>query len=267
MFVGLQVICFFLIINNRSIQSTAILNSANSVSANLFTAVANTKEYLSLKEENLKLAEEVARLNNQLQSSFDIIDLKAPEFISKDSLFRKKYVFHNAQVINSTTNLNKNFLTLNIGSNQGVKKDFAIINSEGIVGVVKDVSPNFCTALSVLHTEQMINCKVKKDGVFGPLVWDGKDFRYSYLTDIPTYSKVGKGDTIMTSALSSIFPEGIMVGIVEKAERKTGEAFLTLTVRLHTDFKKLNYVTVIENRLKPEQDSLENILKNPVKKK
>jgi rod shape-determining protein MreC len=256
-----------LIVNNRSVQSTAIFNSTNAVSANLFNAVASTKEYLSLKEENKKLAEEVAFLHNQLKSSYDILDMQAPQFMKNDSLFRKKYVFHNAQVINSSSNLNKNFLTLNIGSNQGVAKDYAIINSEGIVGVVKDVSPNFCTALSVLHTEQIINCKIKKDGVFGPLSWDGKDFRYAHLMEVPTYSKVMKGDTILTSSLSSIFPEGIMVGIVESVIRKPGEAFYTLTVKLHTDFKKLNYVTVIENKYKMEQDSLEKTLKNSEKKK
>jgi rod shape-determining protein MreC len=256
-----------LIMNNRSVQSTAIFNSSNAMSANLYSAVANTKEYLSLKEENRRLADEVAFLRNQLKSSYDIIGMQAPQFMKHDSLFRKKYFFKNAKVINGTTNLNKNFLTLNIGSKEGIEQDYAIINSQGVVGVVKDVSPNFCTALSVLHTEQVVNCKIKKDGVFGPLSWDGKDYRYSHMTEVPTYSKVAKGDTIVTSSLSSIFPEDIMVGIVESVIRKPGEAFYTLTVRLNTDFKKLNYVTIVGNKYKDEQDSLEQALKTPVKKK
>lgn len=267
LFVFLQVICFLLISNNRSVQSTAILNSTNAVSSNLYNAVSNSKEYLSLKDENDKLAKENATLRNLLKSSYDILDQRSPDFMKNDSLFRKKYTFRSGKVINSSSNLNKNFLTLNIGSNQGVQKDFSIINSEGIVGVVKDVSPNFCTALSVLHTEQKIICKVKKDGSYGPLSWDGKDYRYSYLTDIPTHVRLLKGDTIVTSALSDYFPENIMVGTVKEFERKQGDAFYTLKVQLSTDFKKLNHVYVVEKRHKAEQDSIENVLKKPVKPK
>lgn len=267
LFIALQVICFLLILNNRSVQSTAILNSTNAVSSNLYNAVSNSKEYLSLKEENDKLAKENSTLRNLLKSSYDILDQRAPDFIKNDSLYRKEYIFRSGKVINSTSNLNKNFLTLNIGSNQGVKKDFAIINSEGIVGVVKDVSANFCTALSILHTEQKIICKVKKDGSYGPLSWDGKDYRYSYLTDIPTHVRLVNGDTIVTSALSDYFPENMMVGIVEKFERKQGDAFYTLKVKLSTDFKKLNHVHIVEKTHKLEQDSLENLIKNPVKPK
>lgn len=267
LFIALQVLCFLLILNNRSAQSTAILNSTNAVSSNLYNAVANSKEYLSLKEENDKLAKENATLRNLLKSSYDILDQRSPEFLKNDSLFRKKYVFRAGKVINSTSNLNKNFLTLNVGSKQGVSKDFAIINSQGIVGVVKDVSANFCTALSVLHTEQKIICKVKKDGSYGPLSWDGIDYRYSYLTDIPTHVRLLNGDTIVTSALSDIFPENIMVGTVEKFERKQGDAFYTLKVKLSTDFKKLNHVYVVEKKNKDEQDTLEKLLTNPVKPK
>lgn len=266
-FLFLQVVCFLLILNNRSVQSTAILNSSNAVSANLFNAVSNTKEYLSLKEENEKLSKENVLLRSQLKSSYDILPMKSGEFISKDSIYRKKYTYFSAKVINGSTNLNKNFLTLNVGKKQGVDKDFAVINSEGIVGVVKDVSENFCTAISVLHTDQVINCKVKKDGACGPLAWDGKDFRYAYLTEIPTYVKLAKGDTIITSHLSTIFPEGIMVGTIETFERKPGDAFNTVKVKLLTDFKKLNHVTVINNKFKAEQDSLEDVTKNPPKKK
>src|ERR1700741_1453808 len=206
LFLVLEVICIFLIVRNRSYQSSALLNSANAVSGSLYTAVANGKEYLLLKDENEKLAQENAVLRNMLKSSFDIIPRNV--FIRYDTLYRKKYVYIMGKVINSTTNHRSNYLTLNIGANQGVQKDYAIVNSEGIVGVVKDVSPNFSTAISILHKDQKVICKVKKDGSYGPLSWDGADYRYATLTDIPTHVKLVPGDTIVTSALSDIFPEG-----------------------------------------------------------
>lgn len=259
LFILLEVVCIFLIMNNRSYQSTSILNSANSISANLYTAVANGKEYLLLKEENQKLAKENAMLRNQLKSAYDILPKQV--FVRYDTLYRKKYAYITGKVINSTTNRRSNYLTLNIGSDQGVEKDYAIVNSEGIVGVIKDVSANFSTAISILHKDQKVICKVKKDGSYGPLSWDGTDYRYATLTDIPTHIKLVPGDTITTSALSDIFPEGVMVGVMESFERKQGDAFYTLKVRLSCDFKKLNHVYVVKNNYKAEQDTLEQKIK------
>ncbi len=259
LFLLLEVFCFVLIIRNQGYQSTSLLNSANSVSANLYNIVNNGREYLLLKDENLKLASENAMLRNQLKSSYDVLPQKT--FVLRDTLYRKKYIYTQGKVINSTTNRRTNYLTLNIGYLQGVEKDNAIVNSDGIVGVVKDVSANFCTAISVLHKDQKVICKVKKDGSYGPMAWEGSDYRYATLTDIPTHVKLIKGDTIVTSALSDIFPEGVMVGFVEQFERKQGDAFYTLKVRLKPDFKKLNYVYVIKNDYRQEQDSLEFILK------
>ncbi|MFL5752099.1 MAG: rod shape-determining protein MreC, partial [Bacteroidia bacterium] len=111
------------------------------------------------------------------------------------------------------------------------------------------------------HKDQKVICKVKKDGSYGPLAWDGSDYRYAILTDIPTHVKLAKGDTITTSALSDIFPEGIMAGVIEEFERKQGDAYYTLKVKLSTDFKKLNHVYVIRNNYKAEQDTLEQKIK------
>lgn len=255
LFLLLEMICFILIIQSRSYQSTSLLNSANSVSGNLYSAVANGKEYLLLKDENLKLAHENMLLRNQLKSSYDILPQKV--FTINDTLYRKKYVYMQGKVINSSTNNRSNYLTLNIGSNQGVEENNAIINTDGIIGWVKNVSPNFCTAYSILHKDPKVSCKVKKDGSYGGLIWDGNDYRYATVIDIPTHVRLLKGDTIVTSALSDIFPEGVMVGFIESFERKQGDAFLTAKIKLSADFKKLNYVYVIKNEYKLEQDSIE----------
>jgi rod shape-determining protein MreC len=244
-------------LKNSGFQSSAIFNSSKSVSGNIFEMVASSEEYLNLREQNLKLAKENATLRNMVKSSFDIIPLISSEYKGKDTLIRKKFEFQLAKVINNTSNRQKNYITLNVGSNQGIKKDQAVINSEGIVGVIKDVSPNFSTAISILHRDQKIICKFKKDGSYGPLSWDGSDPAFATLTDIGLHLKVVKGDTIMTAALSDIFPEDISVGIVETFERKSGDAFYTIKVRLSTDFRKLNYVYVIENFFKNEQEELE----------
>ena len=257
LFIFLQVMCILLISKNKNFQSTHIINSSNALSAETFQAVSNTKEYLSLKEENLKLARENVGLLNIIRSrSYELIQIAS--LTKNDTLYKQKYIFTQAKVINNSSNLRSNYITLNIGAEQGITHDMAIINSEGIVGVIKDVSKNFSSALSILHKDVKVNCMLKKDGAYGPLSWEkDDDYTSATITDIPIHAKIKAGDTVVTSALSSIFPEGIMVGYVKSFERKSGDAFFTVKVNLSTNFKKLNHVYIIKNVFKEEQDSLE----------
>jgi rod shape-determining protein MreC len=179
------------------------------------------------------------------------------KYMVNDTLYRQKYTYTSCKVVNNSTNRRNNFLTLDKGSNQGIRNNMAVITSTGVVGQVKDVSENFCTVMSLLNSKTTISSKIRKDGSYGPLTWDGADFRYATLHDIPTHVRLVKGDTIVTSAYSLTFPENIMVGTVESFERKSGEYFFTVQVKLSTEFKKLSHVYIVNNILKQEQEELE----------
>jgi len=255
-FLFLQVVSFWLMVHNNGFQGSHILNSSNNAVAYVYQTTANTKEYFSLKQENEKLANENSILRNLLKSNYIITPEK--EFTKNDTIYKQQYSYVSAKVVNSSVNKRRNFLTLNVGSEQGIKQDMAVMTSEGVVGIVTNVSSNFSSAMSLLHKDVRVNCQLRKDGSYGPLVWDGSDYRFCQLTDIPTHSKINKGDTVETSELSGIFPEGIMVGTIESYERKRNESFYTAKVRLSADLKKVNHVYIIKNKFKNERDSLEN---------
>lgn len=254
-FLLLQVVCFLLMLKNNGYQGSSLFNSSNAVAAKIYKAKSNATEYLLLQEENERLAKENVFLLNHIKLGYAAIPLKV--YRKHDTLYKQVYEFIGGKAINNTVNKRSNYLTLNIGSEQGVTRDMAVINNSGIVGIVKDVSTNFSSVMSILHKDVRVNCELKKDGIYGPLIWDGIDYRFSNLTDIPLHAKLKKGDTVVTSALSGIFPEGIMVGTVDEFERKQNEAFYTVRVRLSADFKKINHINVIKNNYKTEKDSLE----------
>lgn len=251
----LQILCAWLMVHNRGFQGSRVLNSSNQAVANIYETAANTKEYFSLKQENDRLARENAILRNFLKSNYSVLPLK--EFKRNDTLYKQQYSYISSKVVNSSVNKRRNFLTLNIGSEQGVKQDMAVMTTDGIVGIVTNVSANFASVMSVLHKDVRVNCQLKKDGSYGPLIWDGKDYRYCLLTDIPTHAKIKAGDTVITSELSGIFPEGIMVGTIDSYERRQNESFYTAKVKLSANLKKVNHVYVINNKFKTERDSLE----------
>lgn len=255
MFLLLEVFCVYLVVQNNYFQRASFVNSSNQASAKILKTSADVEEYFYLKSENEKLARENAALRSHSLVSFSkVVDDK---YLVKDTVFRQKYTYTSCKVVNNSTNRRNNFLTLDKGSIHGVRNNMAVITSTGVVGQVKDVSDNFCTVMSLLNSKTTISSKIKKDGSYGPLTWDGEDFRYATLHDIPTHVRLVKGDTIVTSAYSRTFPENIMVGTVESFERKAGEYFYTVVVKLSTEFKKVSHVYIVTNMLKEEQEDLE----------
>ncbi len=254
-FLLLQLLCFILMLRNRNYQGSHLLNSTNQVVAKVYETSSNTKIYFSLREENDRLAKENAILKNYLKSSYAAIPLI--EYKKNDTFYKQQYTYLDAKVVNASVNRRSNYLTINAGSAQGLSRDMAVVHPEGIVGIIKDVSANYASVMSVLHKDVRVNCQLKKDGSYGPLIWDGKDYRYCLLTDIPTHARLKKGDTVITSELSGIFPEGIMVGTIDSYERRQNEQFYTVKVKLSVDLKKTNHVYIVKNKFKTERDSLE----------
>jgi rod shape-determining protein MreC len=162
-----------------------------------------------------------------------------------------------ARVIqNSVSHLN-NYITLNIGKKDGVLPEMGVANAQGIVGVVSKVSDLYSVVIPVLNPQVRYSCKLKRMNASGSLVWDGFDRRFAYLEEIPPYISVSKGDTVVTSGFSAIFPEGIMVGTVEEYEIGEDANFLKLKIRLAVKFDALSNVRVIRYKHREELNKVE----------
>jgi rod shape-determining protein MreC len=255
LFLFLEVIAIILVVQNSYYQRTTFINSANSFSGSILGTFNNISEYFSLREANKRLAEENARLLSDSKKWFLQTDHKI--FYYNDTLYRQQYEFISAKVVKNTTSKRNNYLLLNKGSNQGITNDMGVVTSNGIVGIVKDVSPNFCSVISVLHKESKISAKLKKYGQIGTVVWNGGNYRFGELIDIPTHVKPTLGDTIITSGYSTSFPEGILIGTISDFKIEKGDNFYSITVRFATDFNSISYANVIRNLMKDEIDKLE----------
>ena len=256
LFIFLESLSIFFVFQNNHFQRSHFLNSSNAIAGNIYETYSGITDYFGLREKNDKLAEENVRLRNQLRLSSSN-EMKSPLFVN-DSLHGKQYIYLSSKVVNNSSNRRKNYLTLNIGSKQGVKSEMGVFCSEGIVGIVRDVSENFSSVMSVLHESTRVPVIIKKFGENSILTWNGDDEWHAQMERIPSHLELAKGDTIVTSSNSSIFPEGIMVGYVESFEKVAGNTFDNLTIKLSTDFNRLSYVTVVNNLMKEEQTTLEN---------
>jgi rod shape-determining protein MreC len=255
LFLFLLTISFYLIILNNNFQQVAFFNSTNRIAATVLEAVNYVKEYINLKENNSSLARENANLKTLMPDSF--YEMNALQTVVDDTLRKQQYTYITARVVNNSINRRNNYLTLDKGSLHGVEKDMGVISSSGVVGIVKDVSTHYSTVMSVLHKNTKISARFKNNHYFGSVVWDGTDGREATLLDIAKHVKFNVGDTLVTTVYSSIFPEGVIVGVVNGSDIKQGDNFYRIKLTLSANFANLSHVYIVDNLLKKEQLDLE----------
>jgi len=192
LFVLLEAFSFSLVVQNNY-QRASFLNSTNFITGRVFTTFSNITDYFSLKKANEKLLQENVALRNRLEESSVVFDTM--EYFSADTLYR----FIGAKVIKNSISGQKNYLMLNKGSENGIEQDMGVISSRGIVGTIIEVSENYSLVMSVLHINNRINARIRKNNHLGNMEWDGRDYRFGLLTDIPVHVNLNGGDTIITS--------------------------------------------------------------------
>ncbi len=156
----------------------------------------------------------------------------------------------------------RNYLTINKGEKHGVAQDMGVITTKGILGIVENVSNNFATVQSVLNTKSNINAKIKNTNFFGSLVWNAEDYTTVQLVDIPRLVPLVVGDTIVTGAMSSIFPENIPIGVIKKYDLNTSKSFYNIDVELFNDMTNIKNIYLITNKQREEIKSLEETTLN-----
>ncbi|WP_396145276.1 MULTISPECIES: rod shape-determining protein MreC [Flavobacterium] len=253
LFLLLMIIAVSLTIQSHSYHKSKVISSANFFTGGVYEMTSNVEGYFNLKVQNEELAKENARLKGLL---FNIKDsTKVPNLDSIKGVKKTDIII--SKVIKNSYSNQVNFLTLNSGSNQGVKPEMGVINSLGIVGVVENTSANYSTVLSILNTESPLNAKVKKSNHIGSLTWNGKNTGFVQLTDVPRLATVRKGDTIVTGAQSTIFPENIGIGTIEKIYIDNETNLYMIDVRLFNDMTSLGHVYIIRNKDREEIINLE----------
>lgn len=212
--------------------------------------------FFGLYQENEKLAAENARLNTLLVKSQQAIQRMAMDSIAIPALL-DQYTFRVAKVINNSVSRPNNYITLNKGTEEGIRPGMGIISPQGVVGRVMVCSPHFSTATSLLHSKMLISAEISRIHASGSLKWGGNNPDKANLDFVARHLKPKVGDTVRTSEFSNILPEGIPVGIIKKVKLKDDATFYEIEVDLATDFSTLNFVYVIENKLKAEKDTVQ----------
>lgn len=250
-FLFLEILSIWFLVSYNQRYSATYFNSSNSLTANVAESSENVSNYFELTEINERLMME----NELLQAELRKIRTVPNSFI--DTVDRYKVI--GARVVANTVNRSQNFLTISAGLKDSVEVGMGVITSQGVVGQVKSVSGNFATIYSLLHPSLMVSAKVKRTQTKGTVQWDQVDYLHASLKYIPRHIKLRVGDSIVTSGFNSVFPEDLLIGIVEETNLEDQMTFYDVRISLVTDFVSLDHVYVIKDRLKQEKDSLEQL--------
>ncbi|MDG1422749.1 MAG: rod shape-determining protein MreC [Flavobacteriaceae bacterium] len=255
-FLLLELIAFQLIINNLSFHNSKFINSASTITGGFYNKTNSISDYFQLDTENKELLNENLILRNKLEKLSQNTDTIAVTKIFEKTKLRQRYLYLKGRIEKNQFRNNYNFLTINLGSKDSVRKEMGVINSKGILGITENVLHNYSRVRSILNKNSKINAKLKNSNYFGTLTWDGFDYNITQLLDIPRQAVLKVGDTITTGGMSSIFPEGIPIGRVDNIVNGASIKRI-INIQLFNDMSSLKNIYVVKDFDKQQLMNLE----------
>jgi rod shape-determining protein MreC len=260
LFLFLEIISLVLLFNYNAYQNSAFAHITSNVAGSILYVSSSISDYFSLREKNQMLSEDNAKLHSDLPGSFYMADSNT--FYFHDTIFQMEYKYISAKVISNSINKRNNFLMLGKGKEQGIENHMGVIIGNRIVGQVVSVSEHFSWVMSVLNKDSKISGKFKKNNQLVNIEWNGISYRIGDVKEIPKHVVIQKGDTIITSGNSDIFPEGMLIGTIDDFTIATDENFNRAQLVFSTDFNSLSFVEVIIDLMRKEKEELKESFKS-----
>ena len=263
LFLLLQGFSIYLIVHYSNYHKAIFSKTANQLTGKINEKYSGITAYFQLKKTNDSLVAANEKLYNKLKADFGYPDTASNfiiDSIKVDSMERfRKYHYFPAKVVYNSVAAQNNFIVLGRGASQNMKEGMGVIDpNSGVVGIITEVSADYAVVMSLLHKDSHLSGKLLKGGESGILNWDGKTPNIISLNGIPKTAKVAKGDTIISSGLStSSIPKGMMIGIVQDVKADKSTSNYVINFKTAANFYNLEFVFVIDNK---QAESIKAIL-------
>ena len=133
-------------------------------------------------------------------------------------------------------------MTIDKGTNDGLRPDMAVIAPAGVVGRIVMPSSRAARVQLLIDRNAAAGAIVARSRAQGVVVGEGDErLRMEYVSEV---ADVISGDLVITSGIDGIFPKGFVIGRVESVE-KAGGMFKRIVVRPAVDFRSLEEVLVV----------------------
>ncbi len=194
----------------------------------------------SLEEENQELI-----MENQVLREEKMELRRLRSLLGFHDYSLNKYQMVGARVIARSPNNWYRNIVLDKGSDSGIKKGMAVISPKGLVGRVATVSRDSAHVDLIIHREIAVGAIIQENRETQGIVEGLGNSSNLRMINIPYYSTIKEGNTVVSSGLSESYPKGIDIGTVKEVELQPDGILLSALVEPSVDFDKLEEVLVI----------------------
>jgi rod shape-determining protein MreC len=187
-------------------------------------------------EENRRLLNSIAGLQETLQENIRLRKLLD---------FQEKYKIQTvlARVIAKDVSTEFRALRINRGENSGIRRNMAVVTSEGLVGRVQNTTASTADIVTILDLLSAVEAIVERSRARG--IVEGLSDSLAHLKFALRTDSIQVGDGLIASGLEGIFPRGVPVGTVSAVNKKDYGITQEVEVRPSVDFGKLEEVLVV----------------------
>ena len=262
-FLSLLIFAFSLVYKHNNYQHFVLSKTMQKITGPVQSFANQFYKHFLLSGENATLlAQNITFLKEKENMFIFSNDSIQSVFSGEGKKKRRMYDISSAHVVFNTINKTYNYMIIDKGKKDGVTPDMAVLSPHGVAGIVSDVSDHFSTVTSLLNPNFRVSAKILPVNQIGTVVWIDYDPSIAQVIDIPQHLMVSVGDSVVTSGYSDVFPKDLLIGTVVEKYDNPNNTFLTIKIRLATDFRDLHGVYLISNLYKPELDTLKSKFKN-----
>jgi rod shape-determining protein MreC len=198
---------------------------------------------VGLEEDNRKLRQTVAELQARLilyqEGRLEADRLR--QLLSLQQEYRHSFLA--ARVIGKEQGAFSRSLWINKGSTHGLKPGMPVMVSQGVIGRITDISWHNSKVMLLIDQSSNVDALIQRTRAQG--IVRGAGTRDCVMRYVSKTQDVRKGDLVLTSGLSNIFPRGLLIGRVSHVGRTDFGLFLQINVVPFADFASLEEVMVV----------------------
>jgi rod shape-determining protein MreC len=202
------------------------------------------RDLTSLQQENQQLQQEIAELRGQvLNQQQQIEELGVLSSLLDFARTNPTNRYLAASVIARDPSPFLQYVIINRGSDDGVRRGMPIVTSEGIVGRVSAVTPSAARIQLITDPEAVVNVRLQPSEA--EAILRGSMTGDLFLEQISQEADVQPGELVLTSGLGGGFPANILVGQISGIRSLATDIFQRASVQPIVDFSDLDIVLVI----------------------
>jgi rod shape-determining protein MreC len=213
----------------------------------------------TLGQENTKMRQQVAQLEQQIQA---MQELQSENNRLKSLLAYTQsnytYTYITARVTTKDPGYYFDTFIINVGYNDGVVVNDAIVTADGLVGRVVETGGTYSKVMAIIDSRSSVSGTIERtrdNGIINGLALSESDSGNCKMIFLPLEAELLPGDEVITNGLGGLFPSGLQIGtIVEVSNSGTSTSGKTVIVKPTVDFLHLEYVLVVKTNSKGSQN-------------